>query len=105
MTDTALALPRDAQLVELRADRLTFRTRELLLPGTMVSCRLLLEGQPLRLEAPVRECLVVTKEKSGLVLDCRLGLDALPGADLQLIALFIAKGRGSPGLSGPADTK
>ena len=34
---SAVPLPRDASLVELRPDRLTFQTRECVLPGTPVS--------------------------------------------------------------------
>ncbi len=94
-------LPRDAALVELRADALTFRTRECVLPATVVDLVLRLEGQPLALQAPVQACLVVEKERGGYVFHCRLDLASLPGPDRHLIALFITKGRGSPGLSPP----
>jgi hypothetical protein len=94
-------LPKDATLVELRPETLTFRTREAVLPGTRVALVIRLERQPLALEAPVDACLVVEKEKSGYVFHCRLDLTALPGPDRQLVALFISKGRGSPELSPP----
>jgi hypothetical protein len=92
-------LPRDATLVELRPEALTFRTREGLLPGTAVDLVLRLEGQPLGLQAPVVGCTVAEKDRSGYVFHCRLDLTALPGPDLHIIGLFISKGRGSPGLS------
>ena len=92
-------LPKDATLVELRPDVLTFRTREGLLPGTRVSLVMRLEGQPLVVEAPVEFCFVAEKERSGYVFHCRLDLRALPGPDLHIIGLFISKGRGSPVLS------
>jgi hypothetical protein len=91
-------LPRDAALVELRADALTFRTRECVLPGAVVPFQLLLEGRPLHLSAPVEACLVMDRDKAGYVFHVRLALSALAEADRQLVALFILKGRGSPGL-------
>ncbi|HUG53843.1 MAG TPA: hypothetical protein VMR21_09580 [Vicinamibacteria bacterium] len=93
------ALPKDATLVELRADALTFRTRECLLPGTPVDLVLRLEGRPLALQAPVDACLVMEKDRAGYVFHCRLALGELPGPDRQLLALFINKGRGSPELA------
>ena len=92
-------LPRDATLVELRPEALTFRTREGLLPGTAVDLVLRLEGQPLALQAPVAGCTVAEKDRTGYVFHCRLDLTALPGPDLHIIGLFISKGRGSPGLA------
>jgi len=92
-------LPKDATLVELRPETLTFRTREGLLPGTRVSLVMRLEGQPLAIEAPVEVCFVAEKERSSYVFHCRLDLRALPGSDLFIIGLFISKGRGSPVLS------
>jgi hypothetical protein len=94
-------LPCDATLVELRPDALRFRTRECILPRTAVDLVLRLEGQPLALQVPVDACLVVDKDRSGYVFHCRLDLLALPGADQHILALFISKGRGSPGLSAP----
>ena len=92
-------LPKDATLVELRPDVLTFRTREKLLPRTQISLVMRLEGQPLAIEAPVEVCFVAEKERSSYVFHCRLDLRALPGSDLFIIGLFISKGRGSPVLS------
>jgi hypothetical protein len=94
-------LPKDATLVELRPEALTFRTREGLLPGTPIDLVLRMEGQPLALRAPVEGCIVAEKDRSGYVFHCRLDLTALPGPDLHILGLFISKGRGSPGLSGP----
>jgi hypothetical protein len=92
-------LPKDATLVELRPETLTFRSREGLLRGTLVDLVLRLEGQPLALRAPVEYCLVAEKDRSGYVFHCRLDLSALPGPDLHILGLFISKGRGSPVLS------
>ena len=92
-------LPKDAALVELRPDALTFRTREGLLPGTAVHLVVRLEGQPLALQAPVVGCTVAEKDRSGYVFHCRLDLSAVPGPDLHILGLFISKGRGSPVLS------
>jgi hypothetical protein len=94
-------LPKDATLVELRPDALTFRTREGFVPGTVVDLVLRLEGQPLALQAPVDACLVVEKDRSGYVFHCRLDLTALPGSDRQILGLFIGRGRGSPVLAVP----
>jgi hypothetical protein len=91
-------LPRDAVLVELRADAIAFRTRECVLPGTEVGFALILEGRPLALTAPVAACLVVARERAGYVFDVRCDLTGLAPADAQIVALFIAKGRGSPQL-------
>jgi hypothetical protein len=91
-------LPRDAALVELRPDALTFETRECLLPATVVRFRLVMEGKPLALQAPVGACLVMDRQRGGYVYNVRLALDALAEADRHLIALYIAKGRGHPGL-------
>lgn len=97
----AVALPREGTFVELRPEALTFETRQCLLPGTPVRFRLVMEGRPLTLEAPVGACLVMEKDRAGYLYHVRLALDALPEADRHLIALFIAKGRGHPGLEGP----
>jgi hypothetical protein len=94
-------LPKDATLVELRAEVLTFRTRECVLPGTVVDLVLRLEGQPLALQTPVEACLVVEKDRGGYVFHCRLDLTALPGSDRQILGLFISRGRGSPVLAVP----
>jgi hypothetical protein len=96
-----VSLPRDAVLVELRSDAMTFRTRECLLPGTPIHFALVLEGRPLALEAPVDACLVVERDRSGFTYHVRCDLNALPPADRQIVGLFIAKGRGSPQLLPP----
>ena len=95
-------LPRDAVLVELRADLLTFRTRECLLPGSVVTFALGLEGNPLDLAAPVSACLVMSRDRSGYTYHVQIDLMALPPADRQILALFIGKGRGSAELRDPA---
>ena len=77
---------------------MTFRTRECLLPGTMVGFALALEGRPLPLAAPVGACLVIARDRTGFTYHVQCDLTALPGADRQILALFIAKGRGSPQL-------
>jgi hypothetical protein len=96
---TTVSLPKDAILVELRPEGLTFETRQVLLPGTLVSFNLVMEGRPLRLECPTTACLVVGKDRSGYLYESRISLTSLPEADRQLIALFIGKGRGSPTLT------
>jgi hypothetical protein len=94
-------LPKDATLVELRTDALTFRTRECVLPGTVVDLVLRLEGQPLALSTPVEACLVMEKDRGGYVYHCRLDITALPSSDRQILGLFINRGRGSPVLTVP----
>lgn len=91
-------LPRDAALVELRADALTFRTRECILPEAVVAFALGLEGKPLELAAPVSACLVMSRDRSGFTYHVQCDLTVLPNADRQILALFIGKGRGSPDL-------
>jgi hypothetical protein len=94
-----VGLPKEAILVELRADQLTFESRKCLLPGTRVLFTLVMEGQPLPLKLPVRECLVTERDRLGYIYHARIGLDPLPEPDRQLINLYIAKGRGSPELA------
>ena len=98
----AVSLPKDSLFVELHPDVLTFETRECLLPGTQVSFSLVMEGQPLPLQAPVAECLVVDKDKAGFLYQARVSLASVSASDRQLIALFIQKGRGSVGLRAAA---
>ena len=93
--------PKDATLVELRTDALTFRTRDCVLPGTVVDLVLRLEGQPLALSTPVEACLVMEKERGAYVYHCRLDLTALASSDRQILGLFISRGRGSPVLAVP----
>jgi hypothetical protein len=102
---SAARLPKDAVLVELKPESLTFETRECLLPGTRVAFALVMEGRSLPLEAPAEACLVVDRDRAGYVFHSRLSLAALADSDLSLIALFIAKGRGSPGLAAPGSTR
>ena len=92
-------VPKDAVLVELTPESLTFQTRECLLPGTRVAFGLVMEGRALPLEAPVEACLVVSRDRHGYVFHSRLSLSKLADADRSLIALFIAKGRGAPGIT------
>jgi hypothetical protein len=96
-----VSLPKDAVLVELRPELLTFETRQVLLPATVVSMRLLMEGHAMPLQLPVVECLVVEKDRVGYIYQLRFSLESLPGPDRDLIRLFIAKGRGSPELTAP----
>jgi hypothetical protein len=93
-----VSLPKDSLFVELQPEVLTFETRECLLPGTQVAFSLVMEGQPLPLQAPVTECLVVDKDKNGFLYQARVSLAVVSASDRQLIALFILKGRGSVGL-------
>ena len=95
-------LPRDAGLVELRSDTLTFRTRECILPDSVVAFALALEGKPLELEAPVTACLVMSRDRSGFTYHVQCDLSVLPSADRQILALFIDKGRGAPDLQPPS---
>ena len=93
-----VSLPKDSLFVELQPEVLTFETRECLLPGTQVAFSMVMEGQPLPLQAPVAECLVVDKDKNGFLYQARVSLASVSASDRQLIALFILKGRGSVGL-------
>jgi hypothetical protein len=88
-------LPKDAVLVELRTDRLSFSTRQCLLPGTLLSFRLVMEGRPLALTVATSACLVTAKDRKGYVYQPQVSLDQLSEGDRQLITLFIAKGRGA----------
>ena len=94
-------LPRDAALVELRPEALTFATREVLLPGTVVSFGLVMEGRPLPLEAAVTACLVVGQDRKGFLYHSRVSLEDVSQPDRRLIELFIGKGRGAPELAPP----
>ena len=100
--DSVTRLPRDSGLVELRADAITFRTRECILPDAVVALALGLEGQSLELEAPVTACLVMSRDRSGFTYHVQCDLSVLPKADRQILALFIEKGRGAPELQQPA---
>ena len=102
---SAVPLPRDALLVGLKPESLTFQTRECLLPGTLVAFGLVMEGRSLPLEAPTEACLVIERDRGGYVFHSRLSLATLADGDRSLIALFIAKGRGSPSLAAPASAR
>ena len=92
-------LPKDAVLVELRADRLSFSTRECLLPGTMLAFDLIMEGRPLPLAVTTSACLIIAKDRKGLVYHTQIRLDQISEGDRQLITLFISKGRGAAELA------
>ncbi len=87
--------------MELRADALTFRTRECILPDSVVAFGLGLEGKTLELEAPVAACLVMSRDRSGFTYHVQCDLSVLPNPDRQILALFIGKGRGAPELQSP----
>ncbi|HEY7413400.1 MAG TPA: hypothetical protein VII13_21845 [Vicinamibacteria bacterium] len=91
---STLPLPRDAELVELRPDAVTFRTRRCILPGARLRFGLVMEGRPLQIEAPAEACLVVEKGWRGYVFHSRVSLAGLSEADHHLVQLFIDKGRG-----------
>jgi hypothetical protein len=95
---TRVSLPKDAILIELRPETLTFETRVCLLPGTVVSFTLVMEGRPLTLHAPVDACFVTDKDRAGYVYQPRVTLGEVGAADHRVVALFIEKGRGEPGL-------
>lgn len=95
---TPVPLPKDAAIFELRPEALTVQTREYRLPGTLVALDLVMEGRALPLHLPIAACLVMDKDRRGFLYHLRLCFDSLPESDRQLIALFIAKGRGSPEL-------
>lgn len=97
----SVALPKDAALVELRADALTFETRECILPGTPVAFTLVLEGHPVKFLARSEVCLVVGRDRSGYLYQSRIPFADVPAPDRALVALFIAKGRGAPVLAPP----
>jgi hypothetical protein len=102
---TRASLPKDAILIELRPETLTFESRTALLPGTVVSFNLVMEGRPLTLHAPVEVCLVTDKDRLGYIYQPRLTLDQISSADRRVVALFIEKGRGEPGLQPAAVPK
>ena len=78
---------------------LTFETRALPAAGhRRLASRWCMEGRPLALHAPVSACLVTDKDRGGYIYQPRVSLDALSEADRHLVALFIEKGRGEPGL-------
>jgi hypothetical protein len=94
-------LPKDAELVELRPDWLTFRSRKRVPPGARVDFALVMEGRPWPLQATAVSS-TAQKEGTEHVYLTRLSLEDLPDGDRHLIGLFIEKGRGSPGLASSA---
>ena len=94
----AVPLPKDAVLVELRPENLTFETRKCLLPGTSVRFGLVMEEKPLKMTAAVEACLVVAKSWRGYGYHCRLSLAEASEGDRHLVQLFIDKGRGKAAL-------
>jgi hypothetical protein len=91
-------LPDDARLVELRAGHVTFRSKRRVPPGTVLEFDLVMEGRPWPVSAPVVTC--VAKKDGGVALfEMQVSLESLPEPDRHLIALFIEKGRGAPGLA------
>jgi hypothetical protein len=93
-----MALPDDAHLVELRLDHVTFRSKRRVAPGTVLDFALVMEGRPWPVRAPVVNCLA-RKERGATVYEMRVSLESLSEPDRHLIALFIEKGRGEPGLA------
>jgi hypothetical protein len=95
----AVPLPKDASLVDLRPESLSFQSRSCLLPGTTVFFNLVMEGHalPLRLEISLTE--VVDKDRAGYRYVSHVSLETLSSTDHQLIELFIKKGRGEPELT------
>jgi hypothetical protein len=91
-------IPDDAALVELRAEHLVFRSRQRVKPGTTLDFSLVMEGRPWPLQAPVVTC-AVRKERGVPLYEMRVSLEPLAVGDRHLIALFIEKGRGAPGLA------
>jgi hypothetical protein len=92
-------LPKDAELVELRAESLSFGTREGLLPGTVVVFNLVMEGHSLPLSLEILRTEVVDKDRRGYCFVSFVSLEETSATDRQLIELFIKKGRGEPRLT------
>lgn len=102
---TRVSLPKDAILIELRPESLTIETRVCLLPGTVVSLALVMEGRPLPLHLAVDACFVTDKDRLGYIYQPRMPLAQAGAADKRVVALFIEKGRGEPGLQPAAVPK
>lgn len=88
-------LPKDASVARLSPDRIVFKTRECVLPGTEIGFQLLLERNLLPLRAVVEACLVVARQGRGYVFHLDVPLTRLTSAERRILTLFIAKGRGS----------
>jgi hypothetical protein len=94
--DASRALPKDALLAGLFPEKLLIETRECRLAGTPLSFKLVLEGNVLPLSVVTDACLVMAQDRKGYVFNLQVPLDRLSSAERQIIALFIAKGRGEP---------
>jgi len=97
--EKTIPLPKDAELVELRADLLRFGTRECLLPGTVVVFNLVMEGHALPLRCEILRTEVVDKDRRGYHYVSVVSLADMGSGDQHLIELFIKKGRGEPRLT------
>lgn len=98
-SSSILRLPKDAILVELRPEVVTFETRECLLPGTRVAMKLVMENHDLPLQLPVTACLVTEKDRLGYIYHCQFSLAPLSETDRHIVSVFINKGRGAPELA------
>jgi hypothetical protein len=94
-----IPLPKDAALVELRPETLSFGTRECLLPGTVVVFNLVMENHALPLRLVVTRTEVVDKDRRGFQYVSYVSLDDTTSTDRHIIELFIKKGRGEPKLT------
>jgi hypothetical protein len=94
----AIPLPKDASLVDLRPEKLSFSTRTCLLPGTVVAFNLVMEGHALPLSLEIALTEVVGKDLTGYRYVSHVSLEELTSTDKHLISLFIKKGRGEPEL-------
>jgi len=54
-----------------------------------------MEGQALPLERPVRGCVQLGEDRQGALFQVKVSLEGLSAPDQKIIALFIAKGRGT----------
>src|SRR5689334_9196056 len=97
--DRVLPLPKDAGLVALRPESLSFSTRTCLLPGSVVYFNLVMEGHALPLRVSIERTEVVGKDRRGYAYVSYVSLEHLTSTDRHLIELFIKKGRGEPDLS------
>jgi hypothetical protein len=95
----AIPLPKDAALVDLRPESLSFESRTCLLPGTLVAFNLVMEGHALPLRVPIARTEVVDKDRIGFRYVSHVWLETLTSTDQHLITLFIKKGRGEPELT------
>jgi hypothetical protein len=99
MVDRDVPLPKDAALVSLMPDSLSFATHQCFLPGTIIVLNLVMEGHALPLRVAVGWTEVVDKDRRGYLYVSHISLQGLTSTDRQLIELFIKKGRGEPQLT------